>query len=146
MNWFYWSTLTCLGVGVVVGGLRRKQDKIPPGKAGMFAAALLAYGSLAIGSWYPGTWAAALGEWVKDGLASADTFTAWTAGGTGVLLVVGVASWATAAAKDVLKDKVPDEPALTFCIFWTVLIIGSLACVMGEDAYAKTFGQLAMGG
>ncbi|WP_336214349.1 hypothetical protein [Nonomuraea sp. LPB2021202275-12-8] len=145
MNWFFWSTLTCLGVGVVVGGFRRKQDKAPRGKMGIFAATLLAYGSLALGAWLPGQWAAGLGAWVKDGLDSGDTFTAWVSGITGVVLVIGVASWATAAGKDVLKDKIPDEPALTFCIFWTVLFIGSIACVMGDAAYTETFGKLAQG-
>lgn len=145
MTWFYWTTLTCLGIGTVVGGLRRKKDDTPRGKAGILAAACLAYGSLALGASLPGQWAASLGTWVKDGLASADTFTAWTSGITGVVLVIGVASWFTAAGKDVLKDKVPDEAALTFCVCWTVMVICSLACVMGEDAYTQTFAKLASG-
>ncbi|WP_068922224.1 hypothetical protein [Planobispora rosea] len=141
MNWFYWTTLTSLGVGSLLGGFRRKQDKVPRGKLGVLAAVLLGYGSLALGASFPGMWAASVGEWIRDGTHGQGT-EMWLAWAAALPMVSGVAFWMFAAIKDVLKDKVPDEAALTFCVFWSVLVIGSLACVMGEAAYVQTFAQL----
>lgn len=141
MNWFYWSSLASLGVGLLAGGFRRRGDHAPRGKLGVLAAALLAYGSLALGASFPGMWAAAIGDWIRSGThgTGMTVFLAWAAA---IPAITGVAFWTAAALKDVLKDKVPDEVALTFCIFWSPLVIVSLACVMGDAAWTDLFARL----
>ncbi len=139
MNWFYLSTLSCLGAGTVIGGIRRKQDKIPVGLLAVIAALMLAYGSLGLGASFIGAWAAQLGDWIGSGTRGSGVIRAasWIAGGA---LVVGIAAWATAAGKDILADRKPDEPALSFCMGWTIAVSVVLGMVIGtpvHDFFAK---------